>query len=124
DSESVGWMNTGPAADSCRAFVFLNVSFLLLCAQYLLIIIFDISMLFTPPSSFGIYIHVPFCKQACSYCDFYFVTKTELLQHYVDRLLDEIDHKLPAFAANRKLKTIYFGGGTPSRLDLFNLDKI
>lgn len=81
-------------------------------------------MLLSPPSSFGIYIHVPFCKQACSYCDFYFVTKTELLQEYVERLLDEIDHKLPTFAGDRNLKTIYFGGGTPSRLDLFNLDKI
>ena len=81
-------------------------------------------MSISAPSSFGIYIHVPFCKQACSYCDFYFVTKTDLLQAYIDRLLEEIDHSLKSFANGRKLETIYFGGGTPSRLELWNLDRI
>jgi oxygen-independent coproporphyrinogen III oxidase len=76
------------------------------------------------PSTFGIYIHVPFCKQACSYCDFYFVTKTDLLQAYIDRLLYEIDHSLKSFGRDRKLQTIYFGGGTPSRLGLSDLDRI
>ena len=46
------------------------------------------------------------------------------MQSYIDRLLDEIDFTLKTFANGRKLQTIYFGGGTPSRLDLFNLDRI
>lgn len=76
----------------------------------------------------GIYIHIPFCKQACSYCDFYFVTRDKLIPAFVDDLLHEI-YTLPRFTVpgsgsgglaspfpNGPVKTIYFGGGTPSRL--------
>lgn len=78
-------------------------------------------------NDFSIYIHIPFCKQACSYCDFYFVTRQNLINDYVDALLNEItgikalieevDRKsnYPEGSPSR-LRTIYFGGGTPSRL--------
>lgn len=72
----------------------------------------------------GIYVHVPFCKQACSYCDFYFVTQTELIQSFVDALIFEIKswENHPIFEQN--LHTIYFGGGTPSRLNQANWTQI
>lgn len=73
---------------------------------------------------FGIYIHVPFCKQACSYCDFYFVTREELKAAYVDALCLQIMNELPDFAAKRVLKSIYFGGGTPSRLRSVDIERI
>ncbi|WP_372638866.1 radical SAM protein, partial [Fodinibius sp.] len=60
---------------------------------------------------------MPFCKQACSYCDFYFVTRTSEREHFVERLLAEIRrYKNSPFAAE-KVETIYFGGGTPSLLE-------
>lgn len=75
-------------------------------------------------SKFGIYIHVPFCKQACSYCDFYFVTKTNLTVAYVEALKQEIIKVLPQFGAGRTPVTLYFGGGTPSRLDSKSIQSI
>ncbi|TNE72303.1 radical SAM family heme chaperone HemW [bacterium] len=65
----------------------------------------------------GIYIHVPFCKQACSYCDFYFVTKTDLMDAFVQALLIEIKHWENHSLFSEGAETIYFGGGTPSRLE-------
>jgi oxygen-independent coproporphyrinogen III oxidase len=73
---------------------------------------------------FGIYIHVPFCKQACSYCDFYFVTREDLKSAYVDALCNQIKLELPEFARTRTLTSIYFGGGTPSRLNSVQLERI
>ena len=57
----------------------------------------------------GIYIHLPFCKVHCSYCDFPITTRTSLAQEYYECLLREISMN-PAPAAD----TLYFGGGTPS----------
>ncbi|MEX0593167.1 MAG: radical SAM family heme chaperone HemW [Balneolaceae bacterium] len=72
----------------------------------------------------GVYIHVPFCRQACSYCDFYFVTDEGWIDRYVDALVQEIrswaDHPL----AEESVETLYFGGGTPSRLTLKHLDRL
>src|ERR1700754_4257061 len=63
----------------------------------------------------GIYLHIPFCKQACHYCDFHFSTsltyKTELIQS----LLKEIELQ-KGFLNGETVETIYFGGGTPSLL--------
>jgi len=65
----------------------------------------------------GIYIHIPFCKQACSYCDFYFVTRQEMRKEFVYRLCDEIDSYKESDYTYDKVETIYFGGGTPSLLE-------
>lgn len=72
----------------------------------------------------GLYIHIPFCKQACSYCDFYFVTRTSGREAYVKRLLQEIESYRSTFFTEGKVKTIYFGGGTPSLLEPVQVEQI
>lgn len=64
----------------------------------------------------GLYIHIPFCKQACSYCDFYFVTRQEYKQEFVDELIREIHSKRDTRFTEEPVQSIYFGGGTPSLL--------
>ncbi len=64
----------------------------------------------------GLYIHIPFCKQACSYCDFYFVTRQQQKQDFVDALIREIRSKKDSRFTKHPIQTIYFGGGTPSLL--------
>ena len=65
----------------------------------------------------GIYIHIPFCKQACHYCDFHFSTSTKKKEQMVLALAKEI--QLRKFEAKKELiETIYFGGGTPSILSI------
>jgi len=63
----------------------------------------------------GIYIHVPFCRSKCQYCDFYSVTTKEdrLLEGYLRAVCDHIK-EAGALAPNYLVDTIYFGGGTPS----------
>ncbi|MGI4739289.1 MAG: radical SAM family heme chaperone HemW [Janthinobacterium lividum] len=73
----------------------------------------------------GLYLHIPFCKQACHYCDFHFSTSLGLKGQFVDALLREMELRknyLPDPAA--PLETIYFGGGTPSLLTGAELERI
>ena len=63
----------------------------------------------------GIYIHIPFCKQACHYCDFHFSTSLKLKSNLVEAILTEIDLRIP-YLKDKNIETIYFGGGTPSLL--------
>ena len=63
----------------------------------------------------GIYIHIPFCKQACHYCDFHFSTSPQLKNKMVAALTAEIILQ-NKYLGNQKVETIYFGGGTPSLL--------
>ncbi|TYP93910.1 oxygen-independent coproporphyrinogen-3 oxidase [Fodinibius salinus] len=72
----------------------------------------------------GIYLHIPFCKQACSYCDFYFVTRTSEREHFVQQLLKEIQDYADTRYSEETVKTIYFGGGTPSLLEPRQVEKI
>ncbi|THU41457.1 radical SAM family heme chaperone HemW [Niastella caeni] len=68
----------------------------------------------------GIYLHIPFCRQACHYCNFHFSTSLKLKNEFVEALLKEISlqkNYLPAEPVN----TIYFGGGTPSLLTIEEL---
>lgn len=66
----------------------------------------------------GIYIHIPFCKQACTYCDFYFSTSGKMLDELVQALIQEIELQKGYFSdiPNNLIQTVYFGGGTPSIL--------
>ena len=65
----------------------------------------------------GIYIHIPFCKQACHYCNFHFSASTALLDKMVLAICREIDLQQDFFEdPNLVIETIYFGGGTPSLL--------
>ena len=63
----------------------------------------------------GIYIHVPFCRSKCQYCDFYSLTTKDdrLMDSYLDAMTRHIKES-GALAPNHKVDTIYFGGGTPS----------
>ena len=63
----------------------------------------------------GIYIHIPFCRSKCQYCDFYSLTTKDdkILDSYIDALTAHIK-EAGALAPNYKVDTIYFGGGTPS----------
>jgi len=63
----------------------------------------------------GIYIHVPFCKQACNYCNFHFSTTPGLQNDFTAALLKEIRMRRD-YLDSEKIETIYFGGGTPSLL--------
>ena len=71
----------------------------------------------------GIYIHIPFCKQACTYCNFYFSTKMALMQNTIAAINTEIIMRKNELA-NQKIHTIYFGGGTPSLASVQNLISI
>lgn len=71
----------------------------------------------------GIYIHIPFCKKACTYCDFHFTTSTKYINEMVDAICLEI--KLKKYRlADQQVGSIYFGGGTPSVLSSASLEKI
>ena len=65
----------------------------------------------------GIYIHIPFCKQACNYCDFHFSTSMKKKEEMVLALAKEIKLRKNEFQGE-VVETIYFGGGTPSRLQI------
>jgi oxygen-independent coproporphyrinogen-3 oxidase len=71
----------------------------------------------------GIYIHIPFCRQACRYCDFYFTVSLKYMDRFVDLLLEEIRMKGERHRG-RALETLYLGGGTPSLLSPVQLEKI
>ena len=75
----------------------------------------------------GIYIHIPFCKQACTYCDFHFSTSSKNKEELVKSIITEIELR-KNYLTDKNINTIYFGGGTPSIVserDLFLiLDKI
>ena len=64
----------------------------------------------------GIYIHIPFCKQACHYCDFHFSTSLKKRDEMVNALAKEIELRKGEFETET-IQTIYFGGGTPSVLN-------
>ena len=71
----------------------------------------------------GLYIHIPFCTQKCIYCDFMSGTNLSLREQFVDALIAEMDCYLDFFD-NDPLRTIYFGGGTPSLLSVEELGRI
>ncbi len=70
-----------------------------------------------------LYIHIPFCKQACYYCDFHFSTNISLKDKMVDAICTEIELQ-KEYLQKKKLQTIYFGGGTPSLLTGGDFEKI
>lgn len=71
----------------------------------------------------GIYIHVPFCKQACHYCNFHFSTNQSRKSDFVKALLIEIELRKDELL-NQEVASIYFGGGTPSLLPISELKDI
>lgn len=74
--------------------------------------------------SLGLYIHIPFCKSKCIYCDFYSLPRAEEeMDHYVAALRRHLEEIAPR-CAGWKVDTIYFGGGTPSYLGVKRLKAI
>ena len=71
----------------------------------------------------GIYIHIPFCKQRCNYCDFYKTTQISKKNIFISALIQELYHQ-KNYLKNSIVKTIYFGGGTPSVLTYNEIIKI
>ena len=63
----------------------------------------------------GIYIHIPFCKQACYYCDFHFSTSLKKKDELINALIKELELRKDELQ-HQTIETIYFGGGTPSLL--------
>lgn len=63
----------------------------------------------------GLYVHIPFCKTRCGYCDFFSTTLLDQRSRYVEALLEELIERQD-YIPNRQIGTIYFGGGTPSLL--------
>ncbi len=63
----------------------------------------------------GIYIHIPFCKQACNYCNFYFSTSLQHKNEVISAILLEIKER-KNYLSGEKIDSVYFGGGTPSIL--------
>ena len=68
----------------------------------------------------GIYIHIPFCKQACHYCDFHFSTSVQNKTQLLEALVQEIQLRQKDWQ-DEPIETIYFGGGTPSVLTVEEL---
>ncbi|CAM4250212.1 radical SAM family heme chaperone HemW [Gillisia limnaea] len=71
----------------------------------------------------GLYIHIPFCKQACHYCDFHFSTSVKKKGELVDMLCKELELRKDELPG-KEVQTIYFGGGTPSLLASKELDQL
>ena len=72
----------------------------------------------------GIYVHIPFCKSRCIYCDFYSTTGLEGVEdEYIDCILHEKKLR-ESFLHDKDIKTIYIGGGTPSVMSLSNLTRL
>ncbi len=70
----------------------------------------------------GIYIHIPFCRKACHYCNFHFSTQTQYIAPFTTALLNEL--AIQKDYLNTPIETIYFGGGTPSLLTQQHLESI
>lgn len=70
----------------------------------------------------ALYIHIPFCKNICTYCDFYkMIAKEEVQNKYIEYLIKELQLKNKLL---KNIKTIYIGGGTPSSISLKNLEML
>lgn len=70
----------------------------------------------------GIYIHIPYCKQACHYCNYHFSTSLNNKESVINSMLKEIEIK--SVGSNDLIQTIYFGGGTPSFFATKEINKI
>lgn len=72
----------------------------------------------------GLYIHIPFCKRKCAYCDFYSLAGAEgRMDEYTDALRLHLEEQAP-YLTGYQVDTVYFGGGTPSYLGPKRLERI
>jgi len=71
----------------------------------------------------GIYIHIPFCKYKCNYCNFYSLASTRYMDQLTDAIISELEQR-KSYLENQNVETIYFGGGTPSIIEPGDIEKI
>jgi oxygen-independent coproporphyrinogen III oxidase len=71
----------------------------------------------------GLYLHIPFCRQACAYCDFHFSTNLERRAGMVEAMCLELEERRD-YLADKNLGSVYFGGGTPSVLQVSEVEKL
>ena len=71
----------------------------------------------------GIYVHIPFCKKLCSYCDFYHIISAKDYSPFIKALLKEISIR-KEYLSDEEISTIYLGGGTPSVFSIIELETI
>jgi oxygen-independent coproporphyrinogen-3 oxidase len=71
----------------------------------------------------GLYFHIPFCRQACNYCDFHFSTVLKDKDRVLNAMLLELEHR-KNYLTTSELSSIYFGGGTPSVLEEGDLKRL
>ena len=69
----------------------------------------------------SVYIHIPFCEKICAYCDF---CKMFYNEKIVDKYLDELENEVNSLYRGELIKTIYIGGGTPSSLNIKQLERL
>lgn len=69
----------------------------------------------------SVYIHIPFCSNICTYCDF---SKMFYNEKYVDKYLDALEKEIKSKYKNEEIKTLYIGGGTPSSLSIKQLENL
>ncbi len=72
----------------------------------------------------GLYLHIPFCRQRCHYCDFYFVTNNKLQEEFTRSIIIELERRKDELDISKPIQSIYFGGGTPSLLETKYLEQI
>lgn len=86
-------------------------------------LIFYISSPFYKIILAGIYIHIPYCKKACSYCNFHFKTSQKDKSEMLECINLELEIR-KGYLNNKSIETIYFGGGTPSILNRIEINRI
>jgi len=75
--------------------------------------------------SLGLYIHIPYCIHKCGYCDFNsHPIKHDEMDHYIDALVAEMKHYAKIYSNTNIIKTIFLGGGTPTTLTVYQLERI
>jgi oxygen-independent coproporphyrinogen-3 oxidase len=84
---------------------------------------YQVSVPLATTSMSSLYLHIPFCRQACNYCNFHFTTSLHFKPELVSALLMEAGLQKD-FLAGETLETIYFGGGTPSLLEISDMEKL
>jgi len=72
----------------------------------------------------ALYIHIPFCDHKCIYCDFYSIITTDNVETFLVSLKKEIDYYSELYADDRYFTSVYFGGGTPSLMQVSYIDEI
>lgn len=71
----------------------------------------------------GIYIHIPFCKHKCNYCNFYSLASTRYMDQVADAIIQELGQR-KNYLEDQKVETIYFGGGTPSIINTADIERM